>query len=353
MDYRVLQKLCNAPGVSGYEAPVAGIIADLISDYCDGLEYDRAGNLIAFKRGSHGSCGKRILCSCHMDEVGFVINHIDECGRLLFEEIGMMTRAYVGKRVLVGEKRIPGIIAVKPVHLLGSDERGKDPDEEKLFIDIGAKSRNEAEKLGVFANYAVFDSEYENFGDKKIKAKALDDRVGCAMLISLLKRGVKYDSYFSFCVGEELGLRGSTPVCERIKPDICINLECTTASDIYGVKGAKKVCTLGDGVAVPFMDNSAVYAPSLYRYVRGLADELSIPCQTKTAVAGGTDAGAYTKIAGGRATIGLAVPTRYIHSAYCVAQKSDIDACEELLFELSDRMDVLCSINERRYTHDR
>jgi len=349
MNYSLLKKLCSAHGVSGYETQVLELIADIIKDTCDGLEYDRAGNLIAFKKGTQGPCGKRILYSCHADEVGFVINHIDEQGRLLFDQIGMMPRVFAGRRVLVGKNRIPGIISVKPVHLLEAAEKVAEPQTESLFIDIGATSREQAQKLGVFADYAVFDTRYENFGEGMIKTKALDDRVGCAMLISLLQRGIKHDAYFAFCVGEELGLRGSTPVSEKIKPDICINLECTTAGDVFGAEGAQKTCFLGGGATVPFMDGSAVYAPSLYRYVRKLADELLIPCQTKTRIAGGTDAGAYTRVAGGCPVVGLAVPTRYIHSAFCVAQKSDIEATEQLLFAISDNMTELCSIDERRY----
>ena len=336
MNYSLLKELCDAHGVSGYENEVLSLIAKKILPFVDSAEYDRCGNLVAFKKGTKGSLGKTVLYSCHADEVGFVINHIDSDGRLYFDAIGMSPLVYAGRRVLVGKDRIPGIISVKPFHLVSSDERDKTPDAEDLFIDIGAKTKEEAEKLGLFSDYAVFDTEFSDFGDRMIKTKALDDRVGCALLVSLLERGVEYDSYFAFCVGEETGLRGSKTVASLIRPDICINLECTTAGDIYGVADSERTCLLGGGAAVPYMDGSAVYTPLLYKKIRALAQKNGIACQTKTKIAGGTDAGSYTRVAGGCVITGIAVPTRYIHSASCVAKKSDIEATEKLLFSVSD-----------------
>lgn len=338
MDYKLLEALCNESGVSGFEKEVLSFIADRIKDKVDGIEFDTLGNLIAFKKGTEGSCGKKILYSCHADEVGFVIKHIEEDGTLLFDDIGMNPLVYVGRRVLIGKNKIPGIIATKPVHLLSKEERDKRPKKDELYIDIGATSRKEAEGLNVYANYAVFDTQYCDFGEDMIKAKAIDDRIGCALLVSLIERGVKHDSYFAFCVEEEIGCRGSKVVAQKIQPDICINVECTTAGDIYGVEGASRTCLIGGGVVSPYMDGGSVYTPSLFRWAKKLAEENNIPFQTKTKVAGGTDASSYTKIAGGCAVLGIALPTRYIHSASCVTKKSDVEATEKLVFEVSDNI---------------
>lgn len=343
MDYKLLEELCNLSGVSGYEGEVLSYIAQRIKDKVDGLEYDAVGNLIAFKKGTQGASGKRILYSCHADEVGFVIKHIEDDGSLLFDDIGMNPLVYVGRRVLIGKDRIPGIIATKPIHLLSKEEREKAPDSESLYIDIGAKNKKEAEKLGVFAAYAVFDTKYSDFGEEMIKTKALDDRIGCALLISLIEKGIKHDAYFAFCVGEEIGCRGSKTVAQRVKPDICLNIECTTAGDIYGVSGAARTCLVGGGAVAPYMDGGSVYTPRLFRKVRELAEKYSIPFQTKTKVAGGTDASSYTKIAGGCEVIGIALPTRYIHSASCVAKKSDIEATKELVYKISDNITDIIS----------
>lgn len=341
MNYELLKELCLAHGVSGYEKEVLLLIAEKIKDKVESLKFDRCGNLIAFKKGTKGACGKTILYSAHADEVGFVINHIDSEGRLYFEAIGMSPLVFAGRRVLVGKNRIPGVIATKPFHLVSSDEREKTPDVDSLFIDIGATSKEQAEKLSVFADYAVFDTDFCNFGDDMIKTKAIDDRVGCAMLVSLINRGIEYDSYFAFCVGEEIGLRGSKTVASLIRPDICVNLECTTAGDIYGVSGAARTCILGNGAALPHMDGSAAYTHSVYQKIRELATKLDILCQTKTKVAGGTDAGSYTRTAGGTKITGIAVPTRYIHSASCVAKRCDIEATEKLLYAVSDSITEL------------
>lgn len=345
MNYKILEKLCNAHGVSGYETEVMKLICELIYDYADSIEFDSVGNLIAFKKGTEGSCGKTVLYSAHADEVGFVIKHINDDGTLLFDALGMSTSAYAGARVLVGKSKLPGVVSTKPFHLVSDEERAKPISSDELSIYIGAKDKKQAEELSVYADYAVFDSCYEDFGDGMIKTKALDDRAGCALLIELIMRGVKHDSYFAFCTSEEIGLRGSHSVAHTVKPDICINLECTTAGDIYGKEGAEKVCSVGSGPVVPFMDGASVYNPTLYRMTHKLACELNIPIQTKSVVAGGTDAGSYMREAGGCRVIGIAVPTRYLHSAYLVASKKDIDAACDLLFAVSDRIDEFADTN--------
>ena len=179
MDYKLLEKLCSLAGVSGYEKEVLSYIAERIKDFVDGLLYDNMGNLIAFKKGTEGPAGKRILYSCHADEVGFVITHINEDGSLLFDSIGMDMLVYTGKRVLIGKNRIPGIVATKPVHLLSKNERDKAPEKDSLYIDIGAKTKEEAQKLGVFADFAVFDTKYCDFGDDKSKGTRRQNRL-CA-----------------------------------------------------------------------------------------------------------------------------------------------------------------------------
>lgn len=341
MDYKILEKLCNAHGVSGFETEIMNVLTELIYDFADSIEFDAVGNLIAFKRGTHGSCGKRILYSAHADEVGFVIKHIEEDGTLLFDALGISVSAYAGAHVLVGKQRLPGVISTKPFHLVSEKQRGEAIKADELSLYIGARDRKEAEALGVYADYAVFDSSYEDFGDGMIKTKALDDRAGCAALVELMRRGVKYDSYFAFCVCEEIGLRGSRSVSHFVRPDICVNVECTTAGDIYGVTGAKRTCLVGGGAVVPFMDGASVYTPSLYKKTVAIAKKNGIPVQTKSVIAGGTDAGSYTREAGGCKVIGIAVPTRYLHSAYLVASKSDIDAVTALLSAVSDNINEL------------
>lgn len=339
MNEKLLAELCDTDGVSGYESAVLEKIAARIKPFCDGLMYDRAGNLIAFQKGKHGVCAdRRVLYSCHADEVGFVVTYIEEDGRLLFDAIGMNVLAYAGRRVLIGKNHVPGIVAVKPVHLLSGAERDLAPNAETLYLDIGAESRAEAEALSLYGEYAVFDSDYEPFGDRKVKAKALDDRAGCAMLISLLEKRVEYDAFFAFCVGEELGLRGSRAAAETVKPDLCINLECTTAMDLPGVPDTDVTARLGGGTVISYMDGSAVYAHPTFLRATALAEAFGIAYQTKTRIAGGTDAGSYTRASGGRPVLGLAAPVRYLHTAFSVADLYDLEMTERMLYAVDEHL---------------
>lgn len=346
----LLKALCEAPGVSGFEEPVLSLIEQEIAPFCDGLFYDRAGNLIAFRKGKQES-GGCVLYSCHADEVGFVITHIEEDGRLRFESIGMDPKVFTGRKVLIGKNRIPGLIAVKPAHLVKKEERDQIPSAEDMYIDIGAACRREAEELGVFAQSAVFDSPFRPMGGHTAVSKALDDRVGCFLLCQLLMSERPYDAWFAFCIGEELGLRGSPAVARRIKPALCINVECTTAGDLCGVEGRTRTCALGEGAVLPFMDGASLYTPSLYRAARKLAEEQNIPVQTKTLIAGGTDAGAYQRSAG-CAVLGLAVPTRYIHSANSLMDLRDMEAAEKLLRKLDERLPSLIQLVKGGEQHE-
>lgn len=336
MNISLLERLCNAHGVSGYENEVFDTVIEEIYPYADNIFFDKIGNLIAFKKGS--SSDRKILYSCHADEVGFVINHINPDGTLSFDAIGMSPHVFCGKRVIVGKNKIPGIIATKPIHLIPKDERDKISADD-MYIDIGA-AKEQVEALSVVSDYAAFDTAFSCFGKDKILAKALDDRIGCAVACELIKREHKYDSYFAFCVCEELGLRGSHAVAERIRPDLCINLESTTANDIPGKSGAEITCVIGAGPVIPFMDGSAVFDKTLYKKALSLAEQNGIRVQTKTQIAGGTDAASYQKAGGGIKVFGIALPTRYIHSCSSVASLSDIECMMKLACVVSENTDL-------------
>ena len=171
--------------------------------------------------------------------------------------------------------------------------------------------------------------------DDKFTAKAIDDRAGCAVLVSLIKMGLDYDTYFVFTRREELGTLGAISAANGINPDICVVCESTTASDIYGTPEMKKVVKIGEGVAIPFMDGGTLYSKELYSIATGLADEKDIKWQTKTMVAGGTDARSFQREGHGCKVLGVALPTRYIHSSQGVASLSDFNAQLEICAELS------------------
>ena len=189
----LVEKLCNIGGVSGDEGDVREFIRSYIKEYVDELTVDSMGNLIALKKGK--SDAKRIMLSAHMDEVGFIISGFTEKGYLEFKTVGGIdTRVIISKKVFIGKNKVPGIIGIKAVHLQKPSERESVPSVSSLYIDIGASSKDEAKSKVSLGDYAVFDTKFSPFGTDKFKAKAIDDRIGCAVLMNAIKKDVKYDT---------------------------------------------------------------------------------------------------------------------------------------------------------------
>ncbi|MGN0523267.1 MAG: M42 family metallopeptidase [Eubacterium sp.] len=326
----MLKQLCELNGTSGNEDAVREfIISKLNTEYA----VDNLGSVIAFV----GDDKKRnVSINAHMDEVGFIITGITDEGYLRFSAVGGIDPRVCLDRVVVTENGIKGVIADKAFHLLSSDEKEKCPQFDKLLIDIGANCKEDAEKVVNLGDFAYFDSDYIEFGDGYIKAKALDDRIGCILMLELINEG--YGGTYCFNVQEEVGLRGAKCTAESTCPDIAIILEATTAADLDGVTGADRVCVLGNGPVISFMDSRTIYDRGLYNLAMKTAEELGIPYQTKTAIAGGNDAGAIQTAAGGARVLAISLPTRYIHSGACVVKKSDIEATRKLLKELLPRL---------------
>ena len=318
----LLKELCDAPGVTGFEKYVGNIISDKIKYFCDKLYYDKAGNLIAFKKGKT-SPEKPVMYCAHLDEVGMMIKHINDDGTLLFEQVGMVPEVLPGKQVLVGKNLIPGVICSKPVHLIKDKDKGVNIDD--MYIDIGTHSRDESAKLGVYADFVCFKNDFTSFGNgRMIRSKALDDRVGCMAMVEMITKGVEYDSYFVFSVGEEIGGVGAVAATRAIAPGVCIIFESTTASDLPCNNGADKVCMLGNGPVCAFMDGGTLYDKHLYKTLREIAAENGIPTQTKSKIAGGTDAASIQRSIDGVRVGIVSLACRYIHTSSCVASVDDV-----------------------------
>lgn len=320
----LLEKLCNAHGVSGDEGNVREIIRDYVSPYADEITTDVLGNLIVYKKGRNNS-GK-IMISAHMDEVGFIISKITEKGYLRFKTVGGIdTRVILGKKVAF-KNGVKGIIGIKAIHLVTKEEEETVPKVSDLYIDIGASTEDEAKKYVSIGDYATFDTFYEEFGNNKIKAKAIDDRAGCYALAEALKEDTEYDLYACFTTQEEVGLRGSAVCAERIKPDAALVLESTTCSDVYKTELGQEVTKCGGGIAFSFMDGRTITDKVLLQNVIKVAEENNIPYQLKKSTSGGNDAGSIHLAAGGVKTISASVPCRYLHSPVGVADVGDIEA---------------------------
>lgn len=329
----MLKDLCLLNGTSGDEVRVRDYIVNEIKEYST-YEVDNLGSVIAYKKGKKKP-NKTVCINAHMDEVGFIITGITSDGYLRFAPVGGIdTKVCLDRVVTIGENRINGVIADKAYHLLEDSEKDKAPSFDKLLIDIGAKSETEAQSVVSLGDFAYFESDYTELGNGYIKAKALDDRIGCMLMIELIKSELEYDTVFCFNVQEEVGLRGSKCTSFVVGADISIVLEATTAGDLDGVTGADRVCVLGNGGVVSFMDNRTIYDRELYKLAMNTASENNIPVQTKTAVAGGNDAGSIQTSGKGAKVMALSLPCRYIHSPSSVVKKSDIDNTRKLLKEI-------------------
>jgi len=329
----LLKKLCNIDGTSGDEKAVRDFIISQIDGFCD-WKTDNLGNIIAFKKGKNKP-SRKVMLDAHMDEVGLIITSITSDGFLKFRTVGGIETSALMFRKVCLNGNTSGIICGKPVHLLSGDEKKKSPKADSLYIDIGAKSKQEAEEKIALGDRAVICGEYTENEDYII-SKAIDDRIGCAVLITLIKNESEYDFYASFSVQEEVGLRGAKVTSFAINPDSAIVLESTTAADIADICDSEQVCKLGQGVAVSFMDKATLYDREYYK----AALNSGICCQAKAAVAGGNNSGAVHLSREGVRTIALSVPCRYIHTASGIASKAD---CENLLLLAKYMLNGICS----------
>ncbi len=333
-----LKKLSEAVGVSGHEDEVRQIIIEAIADQVDEYRVDSMGNVIALKKGD-GSSNLKVMVAAHMDEVGFMISQIEESGLLRFFKVGGLDdRILPAKGVWIGDKKVPGVIGIKPVHLTERNERNKPIKYKKLAIDIGAGSKAEAEKLVQRGNYATFATEFveldpEGKSWRTVRGKAFDDRAGCAVLIELLARQFPFDLYAVFTVQEEVGLRGAQVSAFAVEPDFAFVLEGTGANEIPTKKDISPSTRLGHGPAITIMDRSFIADRRLVRLLVDTAEELGIPYQIKQPGIGGTDAGAIHRTKEGVPSVTVAIPCRYIHSPTAILSLDDFDHTVQLMRE--------------------
>jgi len=323
-----LKQLCEIHAPSGDEKRLRRALLQEARTLCgeENVRIDRFGNVLCFRKGTETGL-PHVCVSAHMDEVGFLIMGATEDGLLKFRPVGGIDpRVVVSKRVLVGESLLPGVIGAMAIHLQSEADSERVLDYDGLYIDIGAKDKDEALAKCPPASYAYFDTPYTSFGDGFVCAKALDDRVGCYNLLELMRQSYPGDVTFAFVSQEEVGLRGSAGAAYTVRPDIAINLEGTAANDLGDVESQDEVCCAGKGVTVSFMDNSSIYQRKLFKKLLELADANGIAHQAKRGVTGSNDAASYQRSRGGALSCTLSVPCRYIHSGASVCCLADVDA---------------------------
>lgn len=319
-----LKELTELSGVSGCEYEVRNFIKNKLNEI--GCEYyiDKLGNVIAHNKGKKN---KTIMVAAHMDEVGLLVSHIDSKGFIKFVAVGGIDqRVLNSKEVQVGEQKIPGVIGSKAIHLMSEEEKGRAVPIDKLYIDIGSSSKEETEKLVNIGDYVTFKSDYVEFGDNMIKAKALDDRAGCSAILELLMMKLDVDFYGVFTVMEEVGCRGANTAAYQIQPNLGIVIEGTVCADMPEVEEHSKSTIIGKGAALSIMDNSTVYDIDEVRRVAKIAEENNILYQYRKSSSGGNDAGQIHKVKSGAKVLAISVPCRYIHSSVNVASKNDYNS---------------------------
>lgn len=330
-----LERLSNLDGVSGNEGKVRAALREIIAQNISPgraltVEGDALGNLLVRQVASPGL--PRIMLSAHMDEVGLMITSVEKSGHLRFRAVGSIdSRVLVSKTVRIGDNAVAGVIGCKAIHLQKPPERRKPYEEENLFIDIGASSRDEAEKMVQPGDYAAFDTACLAVGEGCYRGKAFDDRAGCAVLLELLlEEGLPpFDA--AFTVQEEVGSRGAAVAAYTLRPEVAVVLEGTSASDTPGTAKDFTSTVLGDGPALSFMDRSFIADRNLMRDLVAAAEEAGIPYQFRRFTGGATDAGAIALTRQGVRTAVVSVPCRYIHSPCSLLKEQDLTHTADLI----------------------
>lgn len=325
---KLLEKLCNVIAVSGDEGEVRKIVLEEIKDYADDVRVDALGNVLATRRGavrgsSNGRGAKRVrvMLDAHMDEVGLMIVADDSEGLYRFETVGGIdSRHLLGKQFLVGKDRTPGVIGGKPVHLMESGERTRKVSADALRLDLGPAGKA---KVGDRAGFATL---FRRAGPS-IMAKSIDNRIGVATVIELLKHApVNVDLCAAFTVQEEIGLRGAKVAAQYFNPDLAIAIDSTPANDLPDHDGNENISyntKLGLGPAIYVADGSTLHDPRLVRFLQAVATATGIPHQLRQPGGGGTDSAAIQRVLAGIPAVSVSVPHRYTHSPVSLARVDD------------------------------
>jgi putative aminopeptidase FrvX len=334
----ILKDLSEAIGISGNEEGVRAVLLDAVQGLVDEVRVDTMGNILAVKWGA-GRDRMRVMVAAHMDEIGLMVVGHDSDGFLQVRAVGGIDpRLLPGTLFQVSPDRIPGVIGIKPIHLVEDEEEEKVAKIEDLVMDIGAKSKDEAKRMAPIGTYAAFTTRFRKRGCV-VSGKAFDDRAGCAVLVELLRgERFRFDLHAAFTVQEEIGLRGARVAAYAIEPDCAFALEGTIADDIPKDKDVSPTTQMDKGPAITIMDRSVIADRRLVRFLTDTAEEVGIPYQFKQPGIGGTDAGAIHQTREGVPSVTVAVPCRYIHSPVALLSLDDFENTVRLMHEALSRL---------------
>jgi len=336
IDIKLLRRICEAPGAPGYEKAIRELVIQELDGLADEVRTDNMGNVIALKRGR--SSRKKVMAAAHMDEIGFIVTHIDDKGFIRFNPVGGFDpKTLTSQRVIIhGRKDVMGVMGSKPVHIMSPEERKNTMKISDYFIDTG-RGKKGLEKLVAVGDFVTRYSPLMELGDC-VNVKSLDNRASVFLLIETLRVLKKsrakpaYDFYAVFTVQEEVGLRGAQASAIQVQPDFSFGLDTTIAYDVPGSKPEERCTSLGEGAAIKLMDSSVICDYRMIEFMKATAKQHKIKWQPEILAGGGTDTASLQRMSAGGSIAGaISVPTRHIHQTIESCHKKDLAACIQLL----------------------
>lgn len=339
VNIELLGQLTNAAGAPGYEDRIRKVIEDAIKNEVDELYTDNLGNLIAKKKGKDSS--KKIAVDAHIDEIGFMVTHIDDNGFVRFTPLGGFDpKTLTAQRVMIhGKKDMLGILGTKAVHMMTPEERKKPAELDDYFVDLGLP-KDDVEKYISIGDTITRERDLVEIGNT-VSTKSLDNRIAVYVLVEALKQLQQpaYDTYAIFSVQEEVGLRGALVAARNIDPDFAICLDTTVTNDMPGIAANKHVTQLGKGAAIKFMDSQTICDSRMINFLKETAIKNDITWQPEVLPIGGTNTASLQRGGSGSIAGAISIPTRYLHQVTEMSHKDDIQGAINLLKNALESID--------------
>ena len=328
----LLKKICETAGAPGFEDRVRELVIKEVSPFVDSIDIDNMGNVITLIKGKDRK--KSVMIGAHMDEIGFMVTHIDNNGFLKFHALGGFDpKTLTSQRVIVhGKKDIIGVMGSKPIHVMSPEEKNKVPKISDYYIDLGL-SKEKVDQVISIGDTVTRERKLIEMGDC-LNCKSLDNRVAVFILIEVLKTldTPAHDTYGVFTVQEEVGIRGAQVAALKINPDFGFGLDTTIAYDVPGAGDHEKITSLGDGVAIKIMDASTICDSRMVNFMQKTATKHKIKWQKEILTAGGTDTANIQRMSPGGSIAGaFSIPTRHIHQVIEMVNKNDVRDCIDLM----------------------
>lgn len=333
IDLDLLKHTTQIPGAPGYEHRIRTFVKEQVEKYTDKLYTDPMGNLIAYRKGK---TDKKLMIAAHMDEISFMVSHIDDEGFVKFQPLGGFDpKTLTAQRVIIhGKEEVMGVMGCKPIHIMTSEERSKPPKIQDYYIDTGLPA-DKLKQIVSIGSPITRERAFIEMGEM-VNSKSIDNRISVYILIEALKelhkQDLPFDLYAVFTVQEEVGLRGATAATMGINPDFAINLDVTLACDVPGTASHERITDLGKGTAIKIIDGRTICDYRMIEFMKEQAEKNKIKYQLEVLPKGGTDTASMQQYAtGGSIAGGISIPCRYLHQVIEMVNKHDVRRSIDLL----------------------